>query len=84
MFDSTASDILAISGIEKRGKGKLPLEKRCTRQNMLITGIEENYFEYANNMAVKMKIREMRKVLTDQFYGMGDFLKETADKINKV
>ena len=81
MFDSTASDILAISGIEKRGKGKLPLEKRCTRQNMLITGIEENYFEYANNMAVKMKIRDMRKVLTDQFCTMGDFLKETADKI---
>lgn len=81
MFDSTASDILAISGIEKRGKGKLPLEKRCTRQNMLISQIEENAFEYANNMAVKMKIREMRKVLTDQFCGMGDFLHETADKI---
>lgn len=81
MFDSTASDILAISGIEKRGKGKLPLEKRCTRQDMLRKGIEENRFEYANNMAVKMKIREMRKVLTDQFCGMGDFLKETAEKI---
>ena len=82
MFDSTASDILAISGIEKRGKGKLPLEKRCTRQKMLISGIEENAFEYANNMAVKMKIREMRKVLTDQFSSMGDFLHETADKIS--
>ena len=81
LFDSTASDILAISGIEKRSKGKLPLEKRCSRQNMLRTAIEENYFEYANNMAVKMKIREMRKVLTDQFCGMGDFLSETADKI---
>lgn len=82
MFDSTASDILAISGIEKRGKGKLPLEKRCSRQQMLIAGIEENAFEYANNMAVKMKIREMRKVLTDQFSSMGDFLRETADKIS--
>lgn len=81
MFDSTASDILAISGIEKRAKGKLPLEKRCTRQKSLIGAIEENRFEYANNMAVKMKIREMRKVLTDQFCGMGDFLSETADKI---
>ena len=81
MFDSTASDILAISGIEKRSSGKLPLEKRCMRQDILKSRIEENYFEYANNMAVKMKIREMRKVLTDQFCGMGDFLKETADKI---
>jgi stage II sporulation protein E len=82
MFDSTASDILAISGIEKRSKGKLPLEKRCIRQDILIKGIEDNYFEYANNMAVKMKIREMRKVLTDQFSCMGDFLSETADKIS--
>ena len=81
MFDSTASDILAISGIEKRSKGKLPLEKRCTRQDMLRKGIEENRFEYANNMAVKMKIREMRKVLTDQFCGMGEFLNETAEKV---
>ena len=51
------------------------------RQNILKSRIEENAFEYANNMAVKMKIREMRKVLTDQFCGMGDFLNETADKI---
>lgn len=81
MFDSTASDILAISGIEKRGKGQLPLEKRCTRQDFLTKAIEENRFEYANNMAVKMKIREMRKVLTDQFSSMGDFLNETAEKV---
>ena len=81
MFDSTAGDILAISGIEKRPKSKLPLEKKCTRLNMLVRQIEENSFEYANNMAVKMKIRDMRKVLTDQFCTMGDFLKETADKI---
>lgn len=81
MFDSTASDILAISGIEKRGKGRLPLEKRCLRQDVLIRRIEESSFEYADNMAVKMKLREMRKVLTDQFCCMGDFLKETADKI---
>jgi stage II sporulation protein E len=33
-------------------------------------------------MAVKMKVREMRKVLTDQFCFMGDFLWDTADKIS--
>ena len=81
LFDSTARDVLSISGIEKRTKGKLPLEKRCVRINSLKNAIEENSFEYANNMAVKMKIREMRKVLTDQFSFMGDFLGETADKI---
>ncbi len=81
MFDSTASDILAICGIEKRTKGKLPLEKRCIRLTELAEGIRDGSAVYANNMAVKMKIREMRKVLTDQFDTVGDFLKETADKI---
>lgn len=81
MFDSTASDILVMCGIEKRNKGKLPLEKRCNRKNMLTEQINSSSAEYANNMAVKMKIREMRKVLTDQFNSMGDFLKETSYKI---
>lgn len=81
MFDSTASDILTICGIEKRSKDKLPLEKRCLRLPHLAEGIREGSAEYANSMAVKMKIREMRKVLTDQFDTVGDFLKETADKI---
>ncbi len=81
MFDSTASDILVLCGIEKRNKGKLPLEKRCPRKDILLPHIKSTSAEYANNMAVKMKIREMRKVLTDQFSSMGDFLKETADKV---
>lgn len=82
MFDSTASDILALSGIEKRGKGKLPLEKRCPRKDLLLSEINACCVSYANSMAAKMKAREMRKVLTDQFSSMGDFLKETAQKIS--
>ena len=81
-FDSTARDILVLCGIEQRQKGKLPLEKRCQRQNLLLPQIKEISSDYANNMAVKMKIREMRKVLTDQFSSMGDFLRETSDKIS--
>ena len=82
MFDSTARDILVLCGIEQHPKGRLPLEKRCPRQHLLLPEIKEISSDYANNMAVKMKIREMRKVLTDQFSSMGDFLKETADKIS--
>ena len=83
MFDSTARDILVLCGIEQRPKGRLPLEKRCHRQEMLLPEIKEISSDYANNMAVKMKLREMRKVLTDQFSSMGDFLKETAQKISE-
>ena len=82
MFDSTARDILALCGIEQRTKGRLPLEKRCTRQDILLPQLKEMSSVYADNMAVKMKLREMRKVLTDQFNSVGDFLKETADKIS--
>ena len=81
IFDSTASDILALSGIEKRTRGRLPLEKRCPRKDLLLREINACSVSYANNMAVKMKAREMRKVLTDQFCSMGDFLKETAHNI---
>lgn len=81
MFDSTARDILVLCGIEKRSKGRLPLEKRCQRKDILLPQIQSTSAEYAGNMAVKMKIREMRKVMTDQFGSMGDFLKETAEKV---
>lgn len=81
MFDSTASDILCLAGIEKKPSGRLPLEKRCTRRELLINEIEAGLPEYTNNIAMKMKVREMRKVLTDQFSAMGDFLRETAEKV---
>lgn len=80
MFDSTASDILCLAGIEKSPSGKLPLEKRCLRRELLMSEIEIGLSEYTNNMAMKMKVREMRKVLTDQFSTIGDFLSETAKK----
>lgn len=81
MFDSTASDILSLAGIEKRATSKLPIEKRCPRRELLLKEIQDSLPEYTNNIAIKMKNREMRKVLTDQFNLIGDFLKETADKV---
>ncbi|MBQ7294761.1 MAG: SpoIIE family protein phosphatase [Clostridia bacterium] len=81
MFDSTASDILCLAGIEKKSPGKLPIEKRCPRRELLISEIQAALPDYTNNIAMKMKVREMRKVLTDEFCAMGDFLKETADKV---
>lgn len=81
MFDSTASDILALAGIEKRSTGKLPIEKRCPRREQLMLEIEAGLPEYTNNIAVKMKLREMRKILTDQFSLVSDFLKEIAEAV---
>lgn len=83
LFDSTATDILCLSGIEKKPKGKLPLEKRCIRPEQLSSFIRMSRRDYIDSMATKMKIREMRRVLTDQFSGIGDFLCEISDQVSE-
>ena len=80
-FDSTASDVLILAGIEK-GK-KIMLQKNCDRFERLSLCTDEGYREYAESLQNKQKLTEMRKVLTDQFAGMGDFLKSTALSVNR-
>ncbi len=82
-FNLTAGDILAITGIEKRGKGKLRLEKECPRLHELKKQLYHSKSQYSLSILTKMKNREMRCILTDQFSGMGDFLGELAEKIAK-
>ncbi|MBQ7006088.1 MAG: SpoIIE family protein phosphatase [Clostridia bacterium] len=82
-FDSTAGDILAIMGIERRGKGKLKLEKECMRLHELKRQLSHSKAQYSLSMIAKMKSREMRCILTEQFSGMGDFLGELSEKIAK-
>ncbi len=82
-FDATAGDILAIMGLEKRGKGKLRLEKQCSRLHELKGQIAKGKAQYSMSMLSKTKNREMRRLLTEQFSGMGDFLGELSRKIEK-
>ena len=82
-FDATAGDILAIMGLEKRGKGKLELEKNCSRLHELKNQIAKGKTQYSMSMLSKTKNREMRRLLTEQFSGMGDFLGELSHKIEK-
>lgn len=81
-FDSTARDVMALAGIEKKGKNRLPIEKRCPRLELLREHIEYGCADYANSMAMKNKVSDMRRALTDQFNGMGDFLSGFAEKIS--
>lgn len=83
LFDSTAADLLCLMGIEKAPPGRLPLEKRCKRREALLQELEQISLQYSSNMAAKMKNREMRRFLTDQFSAMGDFLSSTAEKMQK-
>lgn len=82
-FDSTATDVLRLTGIEKRSKSKIPLEKHCKRAEQLSAFTRMSKKEYVDSMATKMKIREMRRVLTDQFSGIGDFLCEVSEQVSE-
>ena len=82
-FDATAGDILCIMGLEKRGKDKLQLEKNCSRLHELKNQIAKGKAQYSMSMLSKTKNREMRRLLTEQFSGMGDFLGELSLKIEK-
>ena len=82
-FDYTASDILAIMGLEKRGKGRLQLEKHCPRLHEMKNQIAGGKAQYSLSMLAKMKNREMRRLLTEQFSGLGDFLSELSEQIAK-
>ncbi len=80
-FDSTARDVLVIMGLEKRGKGKLQLEKHCSRLHELKNQASKGKAQYSLSMLSKMKNREMRRLLTEQFSGLGDFLSELSQRI---
>lgn len=82
-FDSTAGDILVILGIEKRTKGKLRIEKECLRLHELKRQLSNSRSQYNLSMITKMKNKEMRCILTEQFSGMGEFLSEMSEKIAK-
>ncbi len=82
-FDETAGDILVIMGLEKKGKGKLQLERSCPRLHELRRQVQHGKAQYSLSMLSKAKNREMRRLLTEQFSGMGDFLGELSDKITK-
>ncbi len=80
-FDLTASDVLTIAGVEK--KGRISLKKTCPKFQQLSLCIEEGYREFAESLQTKNKLSEMRRVLTDQFRSMGDFLGSTALSVSE-
>lgn len=82
-FDNTAREVLVMMGLEKRSKGKLQLEKHCSRLHELKRQISQGKAQYSLSMLSKMKNREMRRLLTEQFSGLGDFLGELSEKITK-
>lgn len=82
-FDSTASDILKIMGVEKGGQGRIGLSVICPRYDLLCNELSASFPSYSNAIATKNKITEMRRILTDQFSSMSDFLYDLSESISQ-
>ena len=80
-FNETASDILTLSGIKEPGREKTRLEKRCPRANALVSQVNSCYSDFVTGMASKMKVKEMRSLVSDQFSSIAEFLSEFAKQV---
>lgn len=77
-FSETAADIMVIAGIREGNSIKTRLEHRCVKPNALVREIGKYYPDFVSGMASKMKVSEMRNIVSDQFAGISEFLNEIA------
>ena len=81
-FTETAGDIMKITGLKNSPGGKTGLEKRCVRPRLLLKETERCYFDFVNAMASKMRISEMRSVVSEQFGVVSELLSEIAVQVS--
>lgn len=83
-FDSTVKDIQLIAkqrlSSQKNYTDKLSggLSSRCHRIRQLSDEIDKDYKQYVTSMDSRIKIDEMRSVVSDQFSSMAQLLYDTA------
>lgn len=80
-FNETASDIMTIAGFQSGSKEQTSLESRCVRPNVLMDEIDNYYEDFVSSVAAKMKVSEMRSIVSDQFSGLSQFLSEIASQM---
>lgn len=77
-FNETACDIMTIAGIQDGDGKKCGLASRCIRKGALLSEIDKYYADFVGGMAAKMKVKEMRNIVSDQFSGVAQYLSEIA------
>lgn len=77
-WNETTADVLTLSGLKERKNERTELEKRCPRANALVFQISSSYGDFATGLASKMKVKEMRSLVGDQFSSIAQFLSEFA------
>lgn len=85
-FDRTVKDIeyIAHERLEKKKRSdKLPngLEKRCEKLGALSDEIDADYKNYLSETDARIKIEEMRNVVSDQFSFVSQLLEDISSKI---
>lgn len=77
-FDNTSRDVLSIAGIEPINRLKTDLQMHCMRQSELVNQIQLEQTDYMISTLSTLKVRELRNIVTDQFYAISQFLGEIA------
>lgn len=77
-FRQTADDIMRITGLKEANGKKTGLESRCLRPRLLLKETEKSYFDFVNAMSSKIRISEMRGIVSEQFGIISELLEEIA------
>lgn len=83
-FDSTVRDIQQIAKLRLSGQ-RVSVEKlsgglagRCQRVNKLSDEVDKDYKQYVTSMDSRLKIDEMRNIVSDQFSSMAQLLYDVS------
>lgn len=77
------SPVLRMHGRISRSDLTEPLASVCKRADRLAETITIHYEDFIHNEAAEQRIAEIRSVVSAQFRGLGDMLREMADSFRK-
>ncbi|MFI3142351.1 MAG: SpoIIE family protein phosphatase [Clostridia bacterium] len=81
-FDDTASDILQIANGDNSTNARTRLEVYCLRKSELLNQIQLGHTDYLLSCSAKLKVKEFRNIVTDQFSAVSQFLGELATQVS--
>lgn len=87
-FGNTVRDIEAIARFRLEGNGAVPgklphsLETRCHKLKLLSDCVDSSYLSYVSNSDYRIKLDEMRSIVTDQFSSMSALLSDISYQLS--
>lgn len=87
-FSNTVKDIEEIAKLRLDGNCQIPerlpysLETRCHKLSQLSDEVKANYQSYMENTDYRLKLDEMRSIVTDQFSSMSLLLSDVSKQLS--